>query len=190
MVVAFVGIAVAAVVGVMMVKDSFTPNNAKKVASEMVSLPDPLPRGWMYGVGVDMGYSKSANVQNMKSGKGHVLIQFNQMQVKGNQSAEFVANKFAFPNVAGMEFELESKGEREIGGQTAYYIRQHGIVIGKKSAVEVALLDMPNGGILQIQTSEDGQDKFDPSIADPFLKSIKSIGKAKVDRTAVHEETQ
>lgn len=178
MVVAFVGVIIASVAGVMLVKDSFSPGNAKKVASEMVTLPEPLPKGWVYGVGMDVGYQKSANVQNITPGKGHVLIQFNQMQLKGNQTAESVANKFVLPNVAGMEFELESKGEREIGGQTAYYIRQHGTVIGKKSAVEVALLDMPNGGILQIQTSEDGQDKFDPSIAEPLLKSIKSIGKA------------
>ncbi len=177
MVVAFIGVIAAATIGVMMVKNSFTPGNAAKVASEMVSLPDPLPAGWVYGVGLDVGYQKSANVQNTQRGKGHALVQFNQMQIKGTQNAEAVANKFAMPDVTGMTFELESKGEEKIGGQTAYYVRQHGTVMGKKSAVEVALLDLPNGGILQIQTSEDGQDKFDPSIPEPLLKSIKSIGK-------------
>lgn len=177
MVVAVVGVIGAAVVGVMMVKNSFTPGNAKKVASEMVSLPDPLPKGWVYGVGLDVGYQKSANVQNSQTGKGHALIQFNQMQINGSQTAESVAHKFTMPNVAGMTFECESTGKEKIGGQTAYYVRQHGTVMGKKSAMEIALIDLPNGGILQIQISEDGQDKFDPSIAEPLLKSIKSIGK-------------
>ncbi len=187
MVVAIVGAIGACAIGLMMMKNSFSPSNAAKVASEMVTLPDPLPKGWVYGVGINIGYQKSANLQNTKHGKGHALIQFNQMQ--GTRSAEAVADKFAMPNVAGMTFEVESKGEEKIGGQTAYYIRQHGTVMGKKSAVEIALLDLPDGGILQIQSTEDGLDKFDTTIVEPLLKSIKSIGNPSATNATDSQDT-
>ncbi len=176
MVGAFVIIAAACVVGFMMMKDTLSPGNAAKVANEMVSLPDPLPDGWAYGVGMDVGYQKTANIQNNRRGK-HAMIQFNLMKNKVNLSAESMAAKFQMPSVGGMTFEHESKGEEIIGGQKAYYVRQHGTVMGKNSAMEIAFVDFPGGGMLQIQSTEQGRDKFDPELVAPLLKSIKSIGK-------------
>jgi hypothetical protein len=50
--------------------------------------------------------------------------------------------------------------------------------MSKKQALEVALIDTGNGGMLQIQTTEDGMDKFDPNLVDPLIKSIKRIRKS------------
>jgi hypothetical protein len=160
----------------MMVKDSFSPHNAEKVASQLVTLPNPLPDGWVWGVGLDVGYQRTANLQNRRTGKGHALIQFSQIKIKGNQRAKVMAEKFVMPSVSGMRFELDSKGEETIAGKTAYFVRQHGSVMGKKSAMEIALVDFPGGGILQIQSSEDGLEEFDPDIVAPILNAITSIG--------------
>lgn len=178
MLTALVGVIAACVVLATKVSESFTPEHAAQVAKQLVTLPDPLPAGWEYGVGMDIGYQKSANVQTKRRGRGHALIQFSQITINGSQSAEAVANKLVMPSVTGMTFEAESKGEETIGGHTAYYVRQHCTVVGKKTAIELALMDIPGGGILQIQSTEDGRDKFDPHLVEPLLQSIKAIGKS------------
>lgn len=171
------GLIVACVVLTLNLKNSFTPEFAAKVLSQMVGLPDPLPRGWSYGVGMDVGYQKTANIYNRRRGRGHAMIQFNQMQLNNEQTAEEVADRFVMPNVAGMTVEVDSRGEEEIAGQTAFYIRQHGRIMGKLSAYEIVFVDIPSGGILQIQSTEDGYDRFDPEIVAPILTSITRIGK-------------
>lgn len=166
---------IAVIFAINSLKDSLDPNHAQKIANEMVIMSDPLPGRWKYGVGVDVGYEKSANFQNGVFGKGHALVQIMQLKIKGHSTAEQSARKFAMPNVSGMSFDLESRGEEKIAGQTAYYVREHGVTMGRKSAVEVAFIDLPNGDILQIHCTQDSAEAYDPTIFEPLLKSIKGI---------------
>lgn len=182
-VVAILGIVISCIVASQMMKNSAgasSPDSAETIAQQLVELPRPLPPGWRYGVGVDVGgYQKSATLQATPPGHGEVRIQLiSQSFGKNTPSAKAVASRFKMPPVAGMTFEVDSRGEETIGGEKAYYVRQHGIFMSKKQALEVALIDTGNGGILQIQTTEDGMDKFDPNLVDPLIKSIKSIRKS------------
>src|SRR5262245_14058803 len=106
------------VIGINYIGKSFTPQNAARVANEMVDLPDPLPSGWHYGAGIDVGPSKVANVQ-YRRGRTRPLVQFTKM---GNRlPAKVIAANLKMPSTSGMTFEFESRGEEIIGGKTAYY---------------------------------------------------------------------
>jgi len=176
-VIAFFGITITLfAMGIIMLKENFGQEHAAKVASEIVELPDPLPEGWQYGVGIDVGYQKIVNVQYKSGDSLPTIVQFSELANHGQLSAKKMAASLIMPSVAGLKFEPEGRGEEVIGGRKAYYVREHCVIMGRESATEVAIVDLPGGRIMEIQSSEQGKDKFDPQLVKPLLDSIKSLG--------------
>ena len=173
-VIVFLGTIVMAVIGFRILQENISPGHAAKIAREIVDLPDPLPEGWEYGAGLDVGYSKVVNVVK-RSGTNHPMIQFMELTISGRRSAKDMASKFSLPSTAGMKFESGAQGEEKIGGQTAYYVRGHFSILGRESASEVALIDLPDGKILQVQSTEQGETTFDPEQVKPLLDSVKGF---------------
>jgi hypothetical protein len=166
----------AFVFAIFYLKDNFGPEHAAAVAKSIVDLPDPLPDGWQYGVGMDMGYQRIFNVQ-YKHGDTHALVQFSVFHHSQtvHVSAKAIAERFQLPKMSGMEFVPESNGEETISGKKAYYVREHCSVLSHKSAMEVAFLDLPDGSVLQVQSSEYGRDSYDPGIVQPIIGAIKGF---------------
>jgi hypothetical protein len=173
--IALFGIFTLFVIGIVMFKDSVSPEHAAKIASEIVILPDPLPPGWHYGVGLDVGYQKIVNVQYRSGGKSHPLVQFSEISNPGHLSAKATADRLFTGDVAGVKFEPEARGEEMIGGWKAYYVRAHFALMNRQSATEVALIDLPGGRIMQIQSTEDGEETFDPKLVKPLLDCVKGF---------------
>jgi hypothetical protein len=174
-VIGFLGTFALLIAAIFIVKENFGPEHAAKVAKEIVDLPDPLPAGWQYGVGIDVGYQKIVNVQYKPLSGTRTLIQFSQLPYRGTRSGKEIASKFVIPKMAGMAFEPDGKGEEAIGGKKAYYVREHCSVLGRESAMEVAFVDLPDGTIMQVQSSEYGKTKFDPELVKPLLDSVKGF---------------
>ncbi len=172
----FIGLIVVVIMGVSLVKNNFGPDNAVKVAHELVDLADPLPAGWHYGVGLDIGYQKVVNLEYKRHNKPMAMVQFVEVPKDSHVSAKDMVDKIALPSISGMKFEPLGRGEETIGGKKAYYVRTHTTVMGKDSAGEIALIDLPGGRILEIQSTEQETDKFDPALVKPLLDSVKGFG--------------
>jgi hypothetical protein len=171
----FIGLIVVVVMGVSLIKKNFAPDNAVKVAHELVDLPDPLPPGWHYGVGLDIGYQKVVNLQYMHHNRPIAMVQFIEVPKNSHVLAKDMVAKIALPSVGGMKFESQGQGEEIIAGKKAYYVRTHTTMMGKDSAGEIALLDLPGERILEIQSTEQDTDKFDPALIKPLLDSVKGF---------------
>jgi hypothetical protein len=161
------------VIGIFMLKENMSPEHAAKIASDIVDLPEPLPEGWQYAMGMDVGYQESFNLRSNKY--PFPVVQFSRMLKRTNRSAKDLVDGFAVPAMAGMKFEPEGRGEETIGGRKAYYVRERCTVLGKQSALEIAMIDLPDGKLVQIQTTEHGCDTFDPKIVKPIFDAIKGF---------------
>ena len=169
-----VGTVALGALGYYLFKENFGADRAAKVAADIVELPDPLPEGWQYGVGMATLNQKIVNLVHRGKGRFHPLVQFTLIGTKGF-TAKTMAGKLHMPSMTGMTFQEESRGEETIGGTTAYYIRYRCKVMNRDSAMELALADARSGHIVQIQTTEDGKTSYDPAPIKPLFDSIKGF---------------
>lgn len=166
-----VGVIALVWAGFSMVKNSISPDGAAKVAKEMVVIKEPLPSGWSYVMGMNMGVTKIASLKNEDAS---VLVQFLDIPNPKKLSAESMLSDSELGRSAGSRgrFQKERGGSTWIGGEKVNYVRGTMDHKGQTSAVEIGIVVMPSGKTIMVQEIEPGADKFDPELPKPLLNAI------------------
>lgn len=180
-VVGIVGFVGLCIFGVNMAMDAVKPGNASKVAQELVDISDPLPSGWEYLMGMNMGFAKMCSIKNQD---GTAIVQLIEVPNTKNQTAEQIIDSaganFDNPGAPGVsgtkgQFEKESQGTRVVGGMDMPYLRGKMTSKGKVAQMEIGVVVLPGGKAVMIQELEPDSQSFDPAVTKPLLDSIKGF---------------
>lgn len=183
-VVGIVGFVGLCIFGVNMAMDAVKPGNASKVAQELVDIADPLPSGWEYLMGMNMGFAKMCSIKRTDNA---AIVQLIEVPNDKNQTAEQIidaaAANFDNPKTPGMalgngskgKFEKEAQGTRVVGGKDMPYLRGKMTSQGKVTPMEMGVVVLPGGKALMIQELEPESESFDPEAAKPILDAIKGF---------------
>lgn len=165
-----VGVIALVWAGFSMVSNSITPDGAAKVAKEMVVIKEPLPTGWSYVMGMNMGVTKIASLKNEDAS---VLVQFLEVPNPKKLTAEAMLSESELGKSATKgRFQRERTGSTWIGGEKVNYVRGTMDHKGQSSAVEIGIVVMPSGKTIMIQEIEPNAETFDPELPKPILNSI------------------
>lgn len=176
-VVGIVGFVGLCIFGVNMAMDAVKPGNASKVAQELVDISDPLPSGWEYLMGMNMGFAKMCSIKNAE---GTAIVQLIEVPNSKNQTAEQIIDSaganFDTPGSSTKgKFEKESQGTRVVGGKDMPYLRGKMTSKGKVAQMEMGVVILPGGKALMIQELEPEHESFDPEVTKPILDAIKGF---------------
>ncbi len=176
-VLALVVVGFAALVGVIFLagslvadfgKQSLDPHQAEKIGDEIIQLRRPLPSGWQYSMGVNMGVMKMAMLMNSAD---HTVMNLTRYPKSKNTSAitEGAAN--------GAHMAIEERGEEKLAGHDMSFVRgkSKGGGNGTVLAMELCSITADNGDLILIHSVEPGKSKFDRAIVTPILERVITI---------------
>lgn len=138
--------------------------NAVEVVQKIVQIPQPLPKDWQFGAGMDMGPMKFAVMLNKKDKTTISLTRY-----PGSKQQE--STKIGAEQGAGMV--VEERGTETIAGHQMTYTRGHSS--RSPMAMQIGFVTADNGDLVMIHVVEPSLQKFDPSLSKAVLTSIKSI---------------
>lgn len=165
-IIAVIGVGIA---GYNMVKDAVSPDAASKIAHEMVEI-GTLPPGWKYLMGMNVGVTKIASLQNTD---GSAMVQFLEIPNPKKQTAEqLLAGSDGQLSQNGNSFTKEDSGVTTVGGQKMSYFRGTMNSKGQSVATEMGIVVTPSGKTVMIQEMEPKAVKFDPSLTKPVMDAI------------------
>ncbi|HEY9793389.1 MAG TPA: hypothetical protein V6D22_23510 [Candidatus Obscuribacterales bacterium] len=152
------------------VKQLTTTPNSAKIAQQFLSIDDPLPAGWEYAGGMDVGLVKNCTIKNAGTSDRVVVALYAEPPSKKRVKAKDMAT-----NSLTGKSTIESSGQDVIAGQTMYYNRgmRH---MGKMDIpFQMGYLNTPSGRLVTIEVFEPSVKTYDPQVVKPILDHIKGF---------------
>jgi hypothetical protein len=144
-------------------KQVVDPAAAAKVAQEIMEMKEPLPKGWDYTAGVNMGPMKMALIRNQKS---QAVVNFTRYPKSSHP------DEIAEGAAKGAHMTIEERGEDKIGGRKVTFVRGSSSTKGQHLAMELDTVAADNGDLIMIHSMEPERDKFDRSLVQPVFDSV------------------
>jgi hypothetical protein len=150
-------------------KQAVDPANAAKAAHEIVQIQEPLPSGWQWKMGMNMGFMKMAALMNDSS---HVMINFMEIPNPKNQTPQQIMEN---PNTSSQtrNFVETSHGHDMVAGKDMYWKRGRAETNKGNAVMQMGIVSGANGKSIMIQVIEpEAHGDYDPSQAEPIMKRI------------------